>query len=138
MTENLLEIKREKLAKDREKVIDEIKKGLEEQWGIVPLVVSEMAKFRPDVVIPDMIAATEVYEHPKALDTKTVWLVAFGIATALRSEYCMDVAAAVAKKLGATSDELRDVAMIAAYEARGTMLAYSLRSILRVEEEMKK
>ncbi|MHC1581726.1 MAG: carboxymuconolactone decarboxylase family protein [Candidatus Syntropharchaeia archaeon] len=90
--------------KDADKVIEETFEGFKKTWGVIPLVAKEMAK-RPEVFIPDMIAATTIYEKAKALDFKTVMLVAFGVATALRSPYCMDVAATVALKAGATAEE---------------------------------
>jgi AhpD family alkylhydroperoxidase len=90
--------------------------------------ISEIAKTAPDLVRGYRMLATS---RPKsgALDAKTRELVALAVSVTVRCDGCITTHVDLARKQGATADEITDALGIAVMVNAGAALVYSARTL---------
>ena len=86
------------------------------KYGLVPLVVEEMAK-EPETFIPYFDFTRNTTFEPKHLDKKIVELAIISAGSALASEHCLGIHLEQARESGATKEEIREALLIGAYMA---------------------
>jgi AhpD family alkylhydroperoxidase len=90
--------------------------------------ISEIAKTAPDLVRGYRMLATSRAKSG-ALDAKTRELVALAVAVTVRCDGCITTHVDLAKKQGATADEITDALGIAVMVNAGAALVYSARTL---------
>jgi AhpD family alkylhydroperoxidase len=91
-------------------------------------VIAEIAKAAPDLVRGyRMLASSRA--KAGALDAKTRELVALAVAVTLRCDGCITTHVDLARKQGATADEITDALGIAVMVNAGAALVYSARTL---------
>ena len=90
--------------------------------------ISEIAKAAPDLVRGYRMLATSRAKSG-ALDAKTRELVALAVAVTVRCDGCITTHVDLAKKQGATADEITDALGIAVMVNAGAALVYSARTL---------
>lgn len=90
--------------------------------------IGEIAKSDPDLV-KGYRALVNAHATQGALDPKTRELVALAVAVTLRCDGCITTHADLARKRGATADEITDALGVAVMVNAGATLVYSARTI---------
>ncbi len=90
--------------------------------------ISEIAKAAPDLVRGYRMLATSRAKSG-ALDAKTRELVALAVSVTLRCDGCITTHVDLARKQGATADEITDALGIAVMVNAGAALVYSARTL---------
>lgn len=90
--------------------------------------ISEIAKASPDVV-KGYRTISAARATTGALDAKTRELVAIAVAVTVRCDGCIATHVALAKKHGATTDEITDALGVAITVNAGAALIYSTRAL---------
>jgi AhpD family alkylhydroperoxidase len=90
--------------------------------------IAEIAKAEPDLVRGYRMLATSRAKSG-ALDAKTRELVALAVAVTLRCDGCITTHVDLARRQGATADEITDALGIAVMVNAGAALVYSARTL---------
>ncbi len=90
--------------------------------------ITEIAKTAPDLVRGYRMLVTSRAKSG-ALDAKTRELMALAVAVTLRCDGCITTHVDLARKQGATSDEITDALGVAVMVNAGAALVYSARTI---------
>lgn len=125
------------IFKDKEETVDAFLDQIEEQMGTIPFIFKVMSK-RPEVFISNVLRDFFVMRFSKALDLKTVEMIAVASAAALRSEGCLKIHIGAALKAGATMEEIFETIMISSIMAQTSRLGTAFRIYEEFEEKASK
>jgi len=120
-----------------EEMVELMLKKIEKRYGEVPLV-NEVMSERPDLFIPTVKMGTAIMEGKSSFDKKTRYLMAVSAATALGSDYCIDVQLDHAIKAGATRDEVMEVMAIASLMSMTRSQSVAFRKYQNVFNDVEK
>ncbi len=104
-----------------------------EHYGGTGFLMRTLVEEKPDVFIRYALDADRLLGPPRALDPKTVELVAVASATALMCDYCLKAHVDSAIANGATWEEIFDTILVAAHIAESSALSVALRSFKQVK-----
>jgi len=99
-----------------------------EQYGGTGFLMRTLAEENPDVFVRYALDADRLLGPPRALDAKTMELVALASATALLCDHCIKAHIGSARSNGATWEEIMDTILIAAHTAESSALSVALRA----------
>jgi 4-carboxymuconolactone decarboxylase len=112
--------------KDRE-ITDKILKAIERKYGFIPMT-NQILSERPDMFIPAIGFSKAILENPNSsLEPKYRYLLAISAASALGSQYCIDIQIKHALDAGATKEEIMETLMIGAYMTMSRSQSIALR-----------
>ncbi len=111
----------------REILIEEIKEDARGMLGGVPFIFGPMEE-RPDLFVFSAIGDYMAC-RPPGMDPRTAELIAVAAAASAGAPDCLRLHIRAAVKEGATTDEIRDVLLIAAVIGKGKVLAQSFRAL---------
>jgi alkylhydroperoxidase/carboxymuconolactone decarboxylase family protein YurZ len=114
--------------KDREEA-RRILDAIERRFGEIPTINRIMSE-RPDIFIKSAGMSKAVLENPNSeLDPKIRYLMAVSAASALGSNFCIEVQGKHAKDLGATKNEMMEAMLIGSYMAMTRSQSIALRGL---------
>lgn len=108
----------------------------EEQSGGMGFLLRTL-KSRPRTFNPYVFKGTSILRQPANLDLKTAELVAIGVASALRCEYCLEAHINAAVAAGASFDEVLDAILVAGAIAESSTLSVALRQYKKLETKQR-
>ncbi|MDW8325491.1 MAG: carboxymuconolactone decarboxylase family protein [Anaerolineales bacterium] len=124
------------LIKNDESAAETLLAYLRARDGGVGLMLDVLRR-RREAFVPYVLYGAQVYDAPKALDPKTVELVAVAAAAALMCEHCLDAHLRAARRRGASLEEIFDALLIAGSIAQSSTLAVAFRRFRLLEEREK-
>ena len=107
---------------------------LRRRHGGVGLMLRVLSR-RPEVFVPHVLKSLQLYENPRAIDSKTAELAAVAAAAALMCEHCLDAHMRAARSKGATLEEIFDVLLVAGAIAESSTLSVAFRRFRQLEEK---
>ena len=98
------------------------------EYGGTGFLMRTLAAENPEVFVRYALEVDRQLGAPRALDPKTMELVAIASATALLCDHCIRAHIGSARSNGATWEEILDTILIAAHTAESSALSVSLRA----------